>query len=803
MAIGSYTVTAYTTSAIDSSIVGSIATSVTVTRPITALQLSPATLTMMAGDGQGSLGLTDQNSNPVTGAAWTSDNPSVLTLDPSSDPPQITEIGVGTANVIASIAGLSATAAITVIPYGRGHTPPTGTVLWSTPPTPGFTLRSVTGLTPGAGSVAFVGVEADSAGNTILHGVGGGGQDVWRMASPLPASSISSVLADGDGGLLMLDWGAASLSRIDGAGNLSWQNNPQAPVGRFFRFGMATQSGVVYAVQNLFDAPGTINGVYGPNFSAHGFLVALDIATGAMLANIPLPVTHVRSVAFTGTVADEYYGGSTAGPISVLPDGSVAFEVATNDDLATDTVYTGLGNCAYTNSLYSITLLPNGTTSTTVRQQATGNLPQWPCPQGVWGFRPAEVIPDGQGGSLLSYVPDILTPPTAAHVAHIDNTGAQVADFVLPLQDYGNRPSSLILGEGTTAFITDSSAVVSFDVNAGAVNFNQPAPAGHTFALIAALWRGWVAVTDSGGPSGPVTDYFDAAGNLAYNSGGSTAGLHPGDGDWYSTAGTYQSVQKTGLLLPDFGPWPMPGGNPVGNRSPVMATIESIPQWGANAPIIIPPLQMRCLQPITINGTTLPAKEPVTDANSDPKLLQQLNDMQKKLIDSNTLASKTCAAYFADPKRAQFYGLAGAGLAQAVTGQQRFNGSLSVINFFDAGLYSPTKAKLVPALTDYMKTLWVSCKMAKPNPKKPTEQIVAVTQAVPPATDAYFNDYALPGIVPSTLLHEALHNLTHTDDGELRILLDEDRLMYINQNSSADINGQLEFEGCAGPPLTP
>jgi hypothetical protein len=81
----------------------------------------------------------------------------------------------------------------------------------------------------------------------------------------------------------------------------------------------------------------------------------------------------------------------------------------------------------------------------------------------------------------------------------------------------------------------------------------------------------------------------------------------------------------------------------------------------------------------------------------------------------------------------------------------------------------------------------------------PTKIRVATAQAQLPATDVYINTVEKvlnKYFSQSTILHEALHNLTHLDDDDLKVLLG----IPVGSSSTNIINEELEKNGCVDAP---
>jgi len=366
-----------------------------------------------------------------------------------------------------------------------------------------------------------------------------------------------------------------------------------------------------------------------------------------------------------------------------------------------------------------------------------------------------------------------------------------------------------VLGEGGTAYVSNGLNIVAFDVASGAVKFASPAPTDHTLQLVAALWGGGVAISDVTSPSVQAPARFDASGNLSYDGWASNGFVPnyvwPTLGTWYGSSGsTYEVVSQSELVPTSHSPWGFPGGNPSGNRSPVVDVAEDIPLWGSlyfTKAASIPD----CQKPIVISGVTLPAKALLSTKGSE-NLLARITKMKDKLLLSGALTSTKCSAFFncgaasptCNPNRAQYYSQ----LQVAVGLQVQYDGTKSVINKYDAGMWEDGADQYAGAVAD-LKAVYVSCALAGPtlldrlHPPATHHAITGMSQLQLPAHDVYYNENDLDYLVPGTILHEALHNLTRKYDENLRPILD---LPATNGPNTNDITVKLETEGCAPKP---
>ncbi|HTC93459.1 MAG TPA: hypothetical protein VK699_08405 [Terriglobales bacterium] len=228
-----------------------------------------------------------------------------------------------------------------------------------------------------------------------------------------------------------------------------------------------------------------------------------------------------------------------------------------------------------------------------------------------------------------------------------------------------------------------------------------------------------------------------------------------------------------------------------------ISRLEDVPVWGhmLAAPKFIGFIPSDdCSKPKPdAQGNQLPPK--VLPLTGTP-LANRLSSSKDKLLLSNLMNSPACSAYFnSDPARAQYY--PNSQLQVAVGRQVQYDGADSVISMYDAGMWEDalgaTRAKAL--LSDE----YISCHMRNPSNMMLSDinrVIVAESQVQLPATDSYYNRYGKNYIDPSTILHEALHNLTRLDDDDLRKLLG----IKLGGNDTSDIGAKMETVGCAPKP---
>jgi hypothetical protein len=633
----------------------------------------------------------------------------------------------------------------------------------------------------------------------LLRGLTATGIEVWRF--PLtpnltPAGQVLAQgyppIADNSGGMLALasntdannrNNGFSSLLHIDGTGAIAWRYD--SALDETIDPGYVQRpDGQVFAVETL-PKPG--------GGGANSYLGQFDGQAGTLVQRVPLPLGHLH---IDSDPPEDFDLAPNPGPISALPDGSVAAELSTLQQSTVSGVETT------TTTLYVAVLRPDGTFSTTQLAASTCVLP---CTSSAFTPQPEQVLPDGQGGMLIMWNKAAGGSGTT-QVTHADASGSPLATYNLPIQSGSGSPiDNMVLSENGQAWVSNGFQTASFDVASGAVLANVPVPIGHNYQLGPALWGGGIAITDLDRTVAPEIQNaarLDASGNVT-SDGFDPTGLVPNTtwptlGVWAGNPnGNYTQVAQS-EIVPADSVWGFPGGNPSGNRQPTTLLMESVPFWGAVTSAN--DLGFGCRNPIVINGRTLPAAEPVTDSNvkENVKLLSKLQTLLNQVVNQNTINSSSCSKFFndskGDPLRAQVY----PHLLNAVQNQQWWNGHLSIISNWSAGMYEDNtpadQLKILQAVTvcgfEITPPTELQLEDGQPHP-----WLGALSELQPPARNVYYNGAALDYLIPSTLVHESMHNLTRKLDNHLRTILGmktpEDPL------STDDISLKLESEGCA------
>jgi len=305
-----------------------------------SLDVSPATMTLVAGYGQ-PLSVMDERGRPAPGGAWTTSNANVAQVFVEDGAPVVHALAAGAATVTLTRDGLSAEAVVTVL--AADSIPPDGTTLWSLRPTPnpqpGWTpgvrevVRAVPVAVPENSQVqppALFFVERgpyyenrDTTGlPTVVRAATADGREVWRHALPPDTTfggyaPVKQVAPDDRGGVVLAVSSSRPaccyqmnevIRRIDGlTGQVSWEYRHRETFGRFSEIAIHPD-GTVFLVEKLSNADSTD-------------LVAIDGVTGQELRRYDLTGGHTL-----------YPNASNAtGPI-VLDDGSVVVVVSRWDD---------------------------------------------------------------------------------------------------------------------------------------------------------------------------------------------------------------------------------------------------------------------------------------------------------------------------------------------------------------------------------------------------------------------------------------------------------------------------------------
>jgi hypothetical protein len=225
-------------------------------------------------------------------------------------------------------------------------------------------------------------------------------------------------------------------------------------------------------------------------------ILSLHPFTGAVLTRTVLPTGMNASLNTDCIQGADFFSPTSPGlgPLAIDSDGTVAWEVTVSS--STTSWFCPQGEPIVTiSSSFELSLFrlsmdgALSTTSLTTQFAVPGN-----------------VIPDGRGGWLATWtaVPNGQWDASISHpltVSHFNPQGSSQYDLNMVEGSNFPRNRDLVLGEDGTAFATDFSKVVAFNLNSGQVNWTYQAPATSAISIVASsAGNGLVAkLTDQNG----------------------------------------------------------------------------------------------------------------------------------------------------------------------------------------------------------------------------------------------------------------------------------------------------------------
>jgi Concanavalin A-like lectin/glucanases superfamily/Bacterial Ig-like domain/IPT/TIG domain len=380
--------------------------------PPASLMVSPATMTLVAGD-ERALAVTDDRGRTVTGGSWSSSNANVAAVFLDAGVPTVHAFAAGTATATLSRDGLSAQASVTVL--AADATPMDGTTLWGLTPTP----NPQPGITPGVREVLHAVPTAESSNlvpvpslffvehgpyfqnqdttvlPTVVRAVAPDGREVWRYTLPPDPlfggySPVKQAVPDDHGGLILVQSSSRPaccyqtnevIRRLDGlTGEVTWEFLHPETFGRFSEIALHP-SGLVFVVEKLSNANTT-------------HLVAIDGLSGGQYASYDLTAGHSTYPAVA----------NATGPL-VQDDGSVVTVVSRWDNINSPSA---------PRSAFRVTLEPSLLVLRSEQLRRTDGV--------TVNFGVGDILsgpwPDGQGGFIVGDISPLQTSGFA-NLAHI------------------------------------------------------------------------------------------------------------------------------------------------------------------------------------------------------------------------------------------------------------------------------------------------------------------------------------------------------------------------------------------------
>jgi IPT/TIG domain-containing protein len=501
----------------------------------TSLQITPAGVNMLIGAAQQFVVFDNQGLQRYD-ATWTIDNTSLASISTNS-PTTLTAFAAGTVTLTATVDCVSAQMPVTISALSVF---PNGTILWSAPPTPGFSPMQVVQAVPtDFGPASFSVQESTNGGQTLVGAFTADGQEMWQAT--LGALGGNAV-PDGSGGLIVTEACSPanpsgvpmSIVDLDGVTRASlWQAQitsssnacPPGPPKMAIR-----QDGLVIVAAPLQTSP------------------ALIFTGGAFDAAPAIPPSTITDEFGNVGVCDCY---TPVGQPIVDSDGSIYVEYEVRQF--------NLSSPDISSALWLMQIgLDGSTNSTQLSSSDKANL------------FPGSLMPDGNGGIVATWtivntqLPVAPQPYQAAYVV----SGSIVSTYPLPMAptQVVNGSNGLpinptfVLGENGVAFVSYSLNVASFNISSGSAIWNYPYTQG--VSSISYMDGGGLTLADAQGNQVPI----DSGGNAGSAVALSASLLQPSwNGVWQGAFG----ISNIGLAsisapLMDWGHsfWAGQGGSP-------------------------------------------------------------------------------------------------------------------------------------------------------------------------------------------------------------------------------------------------
>jgi hypothetical protein len=427
----------------------------------------------------------DQQGRPRPDATWGVDNTSIATID-TSGAPTLTAVTTGTATLTATVGSVTGQTQVNVL---SGTSLPAGTVLWSAPTPSGYSVLQTLQAVPAIGSPDLYSVQHDVVSATaLISAFTADGRMLWSTApfpEPIPGIPVQGV-PDGNGGILVDIYqgypgdGDRKLVDLDGqTGAQIWQYS--STTARTRGSAVAGNGNIYLADSEFYTNPQSAS------------LVTVDGTAGAILSKYtpPSSTVTVDATPCNGQPPYTTYGASTIFNPVVGPDGTVYAAVAVSAN--TNTYNSGCGHqTAVVETLSLLAMSPNGSTALiSFHQQTSGGG------TGDTAYY-ADVIPDGQGGALVSwYIPGGTgsNPSPAYHVTDIYSGGVTDQTY----STFGQPVSEMVLGDigSGLGYATDGLSVVAFNITGGSPvwTYTPSSAYNNSTHILAATAGGGVSVT--------------------------------------------------------------------------------------------------------------------------------------------------------------------------------------------------------------------------------------------------------------------------------------------------------------------
>jgi len=218
-----------------------------------------------------------------------------------------------------------------------------------------------------------------------------------------------------------------------------------------------------------------------------------------------LPDALVQTFDCNGNIFQSYYrGGGSQSNLAIDTDGTVFFPINLFSATQTLPCTNSPGSGTFTSTFALFQLKPDGSTSVTPIRTVSGDSQSTTKPNiDAW-----QVIPDGQGGTLVAWVDRTTPNQPLDYVTHLSASGN--SDFYFP--SLHGPIASMVLGENGAAYATDSQTIQAFNVNSGAL-WSYTSQALDGIAIIASSAGGGLVAQEFPTNDTATVSQFDSNGN--------------------------------------------------------------------------------------------------------------------------------------------------------------------------------------------------------------------------------------------------------------------------------------------------
>jgi hypothetical protein len=517
----------------------------------TTLQITPSGVNLLIGSTK-LFNVVDNTGKARSDATWSVDNTSLATIATNASPltgnsALLTAIAAGTVTLTATVQGMSAEMPVTI---SSAVSFPAGTVLWSAPPVSGFSPSQIAQALPSDFGPNAYSIQKNSSGTQTLVQAFTAGQMLWQTTVRALASNA---VPDGFGGLLVTEVCDATnnlpmdIIDLDGVTGASvWTATVAQPTNGACPLGAPKlairQDGAVVIANPLQVSPA---------------LVILDGPSGGVLPTPTIPGSTLINAMGQPQTCDCF---TPVGQPIVDSGGSIYVGYETREIPSTS---------AMSSVLSLLTIGIDGSTATTQLSSSTGA-----------NLFPGNIIPDGQGGALVTWTIANANPPAAAqpYEAAYVSGGAVIAAYPLP-----NAPTTLntgsdglpinpplLLGQNAAAVASYGSNLTSFNLNLGSANWNYQAPGQDILTPVELTSDGGLTINDSVAGAVQLDPNGNVLGSAPYLQGASPFSLFTWVGLTNGVFGEILSPSGSNAIVNTLleSPWPAPEGDPQSQHQP-------------------------------------------------------------------------------------------------------------------------------------------------------------------------------------------------------------------------------------------